>query len=141
MGSCCSSPNCESNRHHKHRCPVNSKEYPEVTRRTMIHHLKEPWCWYGTAKHYYFCDDPNCDVVYFGNDDSVINKRQLRTRIGVKEQGSSDLLCYCFGVSREDYQHNPDSKDFVIAQTKMGHCSCETSNPSGRCCLKDFPNS
>jgi hypothetical protein len=27
----------------------------------------------------------------------------------------------------------------VMAQTKAGLCSCDTSNPSGRCCLKDFP--
>ncbi|HIJ21725.1 MAG: hypothetical protein HON68_01210 [Gammaproteobacteria bacterium] len=95
--------------------------------------------WTGTAQHHYFCDDSNCDVAYFGNDDSVIYKSQVRTNIGVKEQSNKKLLCYCFGVSDEDYQLNPSTKDFVIEQTKMGMCSCETSNPSGRCCLKDFP--
>ena len=49
------------------------------------------------------------------------------------------MLCYCFGVSRADFDRNPGTKDFVTAQTKAGLCACETSNPSGRCCLKDFP--
>lgn len=141
MSACCSSSGCESNRPTKHRCPVNSKEYSDVPVRTIIHHLKEPWHWEATASHYYFCDDPACDVAYFGNDDSVIYKTQLRTRIGVKEQTDNDLLCYCFGVSRADYKLDPATKDFVIAQTKAKQCSCETSNPSGRCCLKDFPKS
>jgi hypothetical protein len=105
----------------------------------MKHHLKEPWIWSGTADNYYFCDDPECEVAYFGNDGSIIYKTWLRTRIGVKEQADSDLLCYCFGVSKADYESIPETKDFVIAQTKAGLCSCDTCNPSGRCCLKDFP--
>ena len=31
-----------------------------------------------------FCDDPNCDVVYFGEDNSVIAKEQIRTVVGIK---------------------------------------------------------
>jgi hypothetical protein len=50
-----------------------------------------------------------------------------------------DLLCYCFGISREDFKRDPGLRDFVVAKTKAGECSCETKNPSGRCCLKDFP--
>jgi len=49
------------------------------------------------------------------------------------------MLCYCFGVSSADFERNPATRDFVMAQTKANLCSCETSNPSGRCCLKDFP--
>jgi len=49
-------------------------------------------------------------------------------------------VCYCFGVSRSDFRNDPATKDYVIAQTKAGLCSCDTSNPSGRCCLKDFPS-
>jgi hypothetical protein len=116
-------------------------EYFEVSVRTIIHHLKAPWAWAPSAKHYYFCDAPDCDVAYFGDDDSVILKSQLRTRIGVKERGGNDLLCYCFGVSRTDVERDPATREFVIAQTRIGACSCETSNPSGRCCLKDLAKS
>jgi hypothetical protein len=107
--------------------------------RTIAHHIKEPWAWVPSAERYYFCDDPDCDVAYFGDDNSVVLKSQLRTRIGVKERTERDLLCYCFGVSRADFERDPAAREFVMAQTRIGACSCETSNPSGRCCLKDFP--
>lgn len=92
-----------------------------------------------TAKQYYFCEDPNCEVVYFGADDSVVSKSRLRMLVGVKEREGNAMLCYCFGVSRADFERMPSIRDFVVGQTKVGYCSCETSNPSGRCCLKDFP--
>ena len=81
---------------------------------------------------------PRFRFVYFGDDDSVILKPQLRINVGVKEQAGNGLLCYCFGVSKADFKSNPAIKDFVMAKTRDGACSCETSNPSGRCCLKDF---
>lgn len=141
MNNCCSSSGCDSNRRGKEHCPANGLEYSEVSVRTIAHHIKRSWDWTPTAKHYYFCDDPECEVAYFGDDNSVVLKSQLRTRIGVKEQSGDDMLCYCFGVSRADSERNPGIKDFVTVQTKAGLCSCETSNPSGRCCLKDFPSS
>jgi hypothetical protein len=139
MSNCCSSSGCDSSHPEKRRCPTNGQEYSEVSARTIAHHLKEPWTWTPTAEHYYFCDDPDCDVTYFGDDGSTILKSQLRNRIGVKERNGEDLLCYCFGVSKADFERNPDIRNFVVAQTRAGLCSCETSNPSGRCCLKDFP--
>jgi len=63
----------------------------------------------------------------------------MRTPVGVKEASADTLLCYCFGVSKQDFQTDPATREFVVAQTKAGLCSCDTRNPSGRCCLKDFP--
>ncbi len=108
--------------------------------RTILHHLKQPWTQNLVEQHYYFCDDPNCDVVYFGKDNSVIVKDDLRTQLGIKESSPKRILCYCFGVLAKD-AINRSAKDFVVMQTKNATCSCETSNPSGRCCLKDFPKS
>ncbi|MCK5920792.1 MAG: hypothetical protein KAG66_07615, partial [Methylococcales bacterium] len=48
------------------------------------------------------------------------------------------LLCYCYGVTCQQALNNPDAKAFVLAQTKLKNCACDTRNPSGRCCLKDF---
>lgn len=141
MSNCCSSSSCDSDHPNKGRCPINGLEYFEVSLRTIAHHIKEPWAWTSSAERYYFCDDPDCDVAYFGDDNSVVLKSQLRTRIGVKERTDNDLQCYCFGVSRADFERDTATREFVIAQTKMGACSCEISNPSGRCCLKDFPKS
>lgn len=91
------------------------------------------------GRRYFFCDDPNCEVVYFGDDDSVILKCQLRTKLGAKEAAADGLLCYCFGVTKADALSDPGIRDFVLTQTRLGLCSCDTSNPSGRCCLTGFP--
>ncbi|MBE0614060.1 MAG: hypothetical protein IH604_10375 [Burkholderiales bacterium] len=139
MTSCCSSSDRASKGPGKHHCPANDLEYSEVSVRTIVHHLAKPWGWTPSAGHYYFCGDPECEIAYFGDDNTVVLKSQLRTRVGVKESGEDALLCYCFGVSRADYALKPVIKDFVTKQTKAGLCSCETSNPSGRCCLRDFP--
>ena len=139
MADCCS-PRDQCEKHpNKLPCPASGIECQEVSVRTIAHHINEPWAWAATANRYFFCDDPACEVVYFGDDGSTILKSQLRTSVGVKEQSAHSALCYCFGVSKADYQHNPATRDYVVAQTKAGLCSCETSNPSGRCCLKDFP--
>lgn len=139
MSNCCSSSG-EAGKHPKRaRCPADGQECREVPVRTITHHLRQPWAWVPSATHYYFCAAGECDIVYFGDDGSTILKSQLRTRVGVKERTADDLLCYCFGVSFGDFQHRPTIKEFVIAQTKAGWCSCDTSNPSGSCCLKDFP--
>jgi hypothetical protein len=118
---------------------VNGKEYKSVTMKTILHHIRSPWKWVEKRQGYYFCDDPNCDVVYFGKDDSVITKTQIRTTVGIKERKPDSLICYCFGVSKLDAQQHPGIRDFIVGKTKVGICSCDTSNPSGRCCLIDFP--
>ena len=141
ISDCCSSSHCDSTHPKRHRCPANSRECSEVSGRTIAHHVKEPWTWQPTGHRYFFCDDPACETVYFGDDGSMVLKAQLRTHVGVKEPSDNSLLCYCFGITRADFRANPATKDFVISQTKAGLCSCDTSNPSGRCCLKDFSTS
>ena len=49
------------------------------------------------------------------------------------------MLCYCFGFTWQDYYDDPAVREYVIEQTKNGNCECSTKNPSGQCCLKDFP--
>ncbi|MHB1428655.1 MAG: putative iron-sulfur cluster-binding metallochaperone [Rhodocyclaceae bacterium] len=139
MGGCCSSSGADVKHPKKRRCPINGAECLEVPTRTITHHIKEPWNWMPTAERFYFCDTPDCDAVYFGDDDSVVFKSMLRTQVGAKGRDGDSLLCHCFGVSRADLDRDPSVRDFVVEQTKAGRCSCETSNPSGRCCLKGFP--
>ena len=77
-------------------------------------------------------------MVYFGEDDSVITKDSLRTDVGIKENRADSMICYCFGVTKAAAT-NPSIKEFVVKKTKENICECITRNPSGRCCLKDFP--
>ena len=139
MSECCTPEKSKNSPAKRYSCPLNNKEYLQVSIKTILHHLKEPWRFELIDQAYYFCDDPLCDVVYFGQDDSVIDRGQLRTPVGIKEPSEDALICYCFGVTKRQASSNDKIKSFVIEQTKAGSCSCETHNPSGRCCLKDFP--
>lgn len=140
MNDCCATPDSKTTHPHKHRCPANGLEYAEVSARTISHHIKNSWHWQTQDVRYFFCDDPNCDVVYFDEHDSVILKSQLRTQVGIKETSDDALLCYCFGVTKADAHNDSNIKNFVMQETKLKRCSCDTRNPSGRCCLKDFPH-
>lgn len=119
-----------------HVCPANGKEYRSVSLKTILHHINSPWEWTEKQQGYYFCDDPECDVVYFGEDNSVVTKTELRTVVGIKECKPNTLACYCFGISNTDVQHHPEVRDFIVQMTKAGFCSCDTSNPAGCCCLR-----
>ena len=137
MSDCCPSSNNTQEKPKQFTCPVNGKLYKGVSQTTILHHINEPWNWSNKDQGYYFCDDPDCDVVYFGEDDSIINKSALRTEIGIKDKSDNALICYCFGVSKAG-SRSKQIKDFVIKRTKDKSCACTTRNPAGRCCLKDF---
>ena len=138
MTNCCSSSKSTQKYPKRYQCPSNGKSYNSVPLATLLHHIREPWNWENKQQGYYFCDDPDCEVVYFGEDGTTINKSSLRTEIGVKENNDNALICYCFGVSKSA-SSSPDIKEFVLKNTKNKTCACLTRNPSGRCCLKDFP--
>ena len=139
MSDCCSTTEIKAANPKKRCCPENGLAGTEVTAKTISHHLKQAWKWKSDGIRYFFCSDPECGVVYFGDDDSTITKTQLRTTVGVKETSKDALACYCFGVSKADAINDPSIREYVMSQTKLAQCSCEVSNPSGRCCLKDFP--
>ena len=52
--------------------------------------------------------DPECDVVYFGQDNSIIEKSALRTVVGIKEKSDTFPICYCFGVSANQAATNTE---------------------------------
>ena len=139
MSSCCCSSTENAKPARKFACPANNKEYVAVEVKTILQHIKSPWLQILDEEKYYFCDDPNCDVVYFGLTGSVINKNELRTVVGVKEDSDDTTVCYCFGISKTQAIQDAELKTYVTQQTKEKMCACDIRNPSGRCCLKDFP--
>jgi hypothetical protein len=141
MSECCTNPDGDfsrPNRPRRNYCPVNGRPYRAVHLSTLLHHIKNPWEMPLADQGYYFCTDPDCPVVYFGEDGSVVNTTQVRTHIWQKTPSPDSTVCYCFGVSMQQ-THSENIKNFVKEKTKQSLCSCETSNPSGRCCLPDFP--
>ncbi len=89
-----------------------------------------------------FCPSQDCDVVYFTEQgDTRFTKSQLKVSVGVKESSGERPLCYCFGHSvgtiKEEFdaKGRSDALDDIRAKMKDPGCHCETSNPSGSCCL------
>lgn len=123
----------------KQTCPQCTVLAASVTTQTIQHQLKQPWHWQADKADYFFCTSPSCHLVYFSAASDRIDADALRQKVGVKSNDNSALLCYCFDVSRADAKHNPDAKAYVMRQTKQKLCACHVRNPSGKCCLKDFP--
>ncbi len=81
-------------------------------------------------------------MVYFTEEgDTQFTKPQLKVSVGVKESSGERPLCYCFGHSvgsiKEELRMkgHSDALDDIRAKMKDPGCHCETSNPSGSCCL------
>ena len=118
MPDYCSS-NQETNQTPKrYKCPRNHKQYLEVPFSTVLHHVKEPWHLNLKEQAYYYCDDPHCEVVYFGLDDTTITKSMLRTKVGIKETAEDTLICYCFDITKAEAKSNKQAKASVLEQTK-----------------------
>ena len=139
MSDCCSKPNSTDSFPKKHVCPGDGKLYSSVSPATIKHHIKSPWIWQPNKQGYYFCSAPDCPVVYFGQDNSVIESDSLRTEVGVKSSSDDALICYCYGITKADANNTPHIRQFVIEEKKTGSCACKARNPSGKCCLADFP--
>ena len=123
-------------------CPINGLSYSGVKIKTIIHQIKKPWQLKLLDQRHFFCDDTNCDVVYFGEDNSALVRDDLRMSVGQKSQGQNKTICYCFDVQFSDIDADKvreKTKAFVVEQTRRGSCDCELRNPSGKCCLKNFP--
>lgn len=139
MSDCCSSNNASETAPKKINCPSCDQPCHEVPFETVLQHVKTPWRLKLTKQHYYFCGSRNCDTVYIALDKSSLNTAHVRTKIGSKVIDEDALICYCFDVTRVNALQDPSAKAFVVEQTKNGSCACTTRNPSGKCCLKDFP--
>ena len=123
----------------KQACPQCKQNGTLLSVSTVYQHLQQPWSWQPQGEHFYFCGSNHCDVVYFDEEAHCITQSEIRTTIGAKTQQADDLICYCYNVSLQHAKQNTDIKAFVVNMTKQGACACEIRNPSGRCCLKDFP--
>lgn len=143
---CCDTPSDNSKTYPRQAvCPVNGQVYRQVPRKTLLQHVRFPVNQKLAEQGYYFCSSPNCDVVYFGEDGAVIASADIREGVGQKQVNAGRMLCYCFDITQKvvheeiaAHGYSP-SYHFVVSQTREGSCACESRNPSGRCCLKDFP--
>ena len=121
-------------------CPRTGRATRPVARWTVLNHVVPPEV---PETAFGFCDVPNCEVVYVGSDGTLFTKAALRTRVGLKERTDPIPICYCFSFTERqiagDVRAHGHStiRDYIQEQVRAGRCACETTNPSGRCCLGD----
>jgi len=125
-------------------CPVAGKpgrRVPDVTLRSLVRDEHLPAV---DGGDWFYCDLPDCDVVYFAADGRTLTKDALKVRVGAKEKRGPRTVCYCFGHTvqsiREEIERTGRSSvaASITAKVKAGECSCETLNPKGSCCLGDI---
>ncbi|MEN8170840.1 MAG: hypothetical protein ABFS08_11520 [Pseudomonadota bacterium] len=135
---------CESsqNKPREAACPGCQQAGATVEHTTLLHQLTTPWQQSLSDAQYYFCAQPGCEVVYFNTDGSRFTTKALRQPVGQKSEDARRIICYCFDIHLNDLadpQAAKQSREFVIKETRNKACACEMRNPSGRCCLRDFP--
>ena len=94
---------------------------------------------------YYFCDTPDCDVVYFSPAlNEYFSKADVKIQVGIKENTTPRLACYCFNFTKETIlaeiiaQGATSIPSHIKTAIKATGCDCESKNPSGRCCLSEI---
>ncbi len=144
MSDCCAANSKQRTAPAVMACPVNgarSKQVDMLTVKSLVCKLPLGM----TNSQYYFCDSPNCEVVYFPLETGgpVFRREDLLVRVGAKEAMDPIPVCYCFGFTRQDVwdEIRQTRKSTVVeritAEVKAGRCACEVKNPSGKCCLGD----
>ncbi len=126
-------------------CPACGHRAQSVAALTLLHQLRAPLNRELAEQPYWFCAEAACSTVYFGRDGVSYSAADLRAAVGQKSADPERLICYCFGITaaRVEQERAEDgasvSRRFVREQTRRGNCACELRNPSGKCCLRDFP--
>ncbi|WP_297453309.1 hypothetical protein [Persephonella sp.] len=115
-------------------CPECKQRGFPVKEITLKNFVQQPL---RTYAGFFFCHNPDCEVVYFNNTAKItIKKDQLNVRVGIKEKEPPRPICYCFGYNIEDLNEN--TVEEIKQKIKEIGCQCEIKNPSGRCCLSDI---
>ena len=124
-------------------CPtagVAGRRAPTITVRSLV---REERAREVDGREWFFCDLPDCVVVYFTHDGRTLEKNALKVRVGLKEKDAPRPVCYCFGHTVESIREEigRTGRSTVAASIKekveAGECSCEVLNPKGTCCLGD----
>ncbi|MFQ6675576.1 MAG: hypothetical protein ACE5LH_04430 [Fidelibacterota bacterium] len=143
MDDCCVLP-AGRNQREKGLCPTCGTKGKPVSALTIRSLTQRNWSHYPAITDGYLC--PNADdstVYFFAGSDLTVDKNRLVDRVGFKETDGPHTVCYCFRHSKEeiesDFLRNGHSTIEADIRGKVdgGACSCEVTNPSGRCCLGD----
>lgn len=138
--SCCLQDRCSVEKK-KELCPVCKQESDAVSTKTLESLLIDQTK--SVVKHldgFFFCHHPSCATVYFKKD-IILEQKELTISVGLKEDAPLDTICYCFKWTQKDIDNElirigrSSVLDDIKQKMHSLGCSCETLNPSGKCCL------
>lgn len=147
MTNCCSTSATEvqTDKQQAMECPRCNNRMKPVERVVLMHQVTAPLNQTIPSGQFFFCSDADCPVVYFSKSGFVIETADMRGEVGQKSTDENRMICYCFDITYsrvmeeiEQTGHSA-SRAFVVEQTKLKNCACDIRNPSGKCCLKEFP--
>jgi len=128
----------------KAECPVSKNLWKKVQFRTVHSLVRADRRWQLENIQYYYCEDPNCPVVYFPLDGGAyFSIGDLDVKVFAKDKGDDVPVCYCFEwtrsrIRKEIEEVGKSTAALEIArQVKAGLCACDVKNPKGTCCLGD----
>lgn len=128
----------ESQQNDCNRCDGTGRD---VSRKTVVHHVKSEKLSSVGEEEYRFCSSPECAVVYYAASGQIFTVDDVRELVTSKTTGDERPLCYCFGFTegfarREIAQTGESSVSLQVSRfVKEKLCNCEIRNPSGVCCL------
>lgn len=127
------------------KCPVSKSLSRKVQRRTLEHLLKLERVGAIQKVQYYYCADPNCNVVYFSNETvPYFTVDDVSVKVLAKNTSDDVNVCYCFNwtrarIKQEFTNTGTSTASLQIAkEVKTDNCACDIKNPKGECCLGDL---
>jgi len=122
---CCSTPQETK----ANTCPICNSKSEVVQKKTVLSLLKVGKQLPIEDQQMYYCSNSSCSLVYFSEDQNFYRK-DLKVDISHK-------ICYCFDISREEIETKGKEEILkkITDNMKDVGCSCDTRNPSGRCCI------
>lgn len=144
MASCCSVPQVEKISTDT-KCPTCDQEGKQVELLTIRSMTRRDFPHYGELTKGFLCLNPDDSTVYyFSNLGFTISQSDVVTDIGFKTNSNTKTICYCFRHTKQeiidDYLINNESNIEMDVRKKVKEklCTCEVSNPKGKCCLGDI---
>lgn len=127
------------------KCPTCDQEGKQVELLTIRAMTRRDFTHYGELIPGFLCLNPDDSTVYyFSNLDFTVNQDNVVTDIGFKTNAKTKTICYCFRHTKQDiiddYLKNGKSNIEIDVRQKVKDklCTCEVSNPKGKCCLGDI---
>ncbi|MCH7732286.1 MAG: hypothetical protein IIB44_07185 [Candidatus Marinimicrobia bacterium] len=144
MSDCCSIPDTNTEKDEL-ICPICGEKGRPVKAQTIRSLTKRDWENYHLIGNGFYCTNPgDSTVYYFSTMDAVVKKDDVVDRVGIKETEEPIFVCYCFRHTKSkiisDFKEHGYSTIEKEVRQKVNDklCSCEVTNPSGRCCLGDI---